>query len=109
MNDPIEGGDRCVVIGDRPNFEENIGAMLTVTKRCIGCGEWFFEDADRGIIAGIRIVLGFHLVAHVRASYEKPMMHASFPDKHLIPIKGDFSHETDDVPAPAVPVPELHE
>ena len=85
----IKPNDLCVIIGEDPGCECNIGALLTV-KRIIeghnGRESWTFVEASRPL--KMINIPNFPSVGWVVDSYprEFPGMVFPMPDKYLIPI-----------------------
>jgi len=100
----LEPGAVCVVVGDHPNYERNIGALITLTRlnHCpCGCGTsaWEFEAASRPIMISFMrdlsaVIYPMHFVnasAEADAITEWPKRNGrpAFRPAFLIPIKGE--------------------
>lgn len=106
MKGKLEPGAVCLVVGDDPGFEKNIGIMLTIVELRTSCGGrhkyWTFTDATRSVIAAIGMFSGLPVLM-LKASHEIPEHMRGcdclpgFKPQHLMPIDGaDLGDSTED-------------
>lgn len=97
-------GDMCVIVGEDPGCEENIGALLTVIEPYgpTRPTAWTFKDASR-LVKVIDDEDGGRTPYYVTRSDERPDGLCSIDDRFLVPIRGlpDAEEEAAGDSAPA--------
>lgn len=81
-------GDRCIIVGEIPGCEENIGAILTVSNFIDDEIAWEFEAASRPLkMHGPGGIDDIEYLTSSRESKEYVDCDVYIYDKHLVPIQ----------------------
>ncbi|UNA00839.1 hypothetical protein ZHS_83 [Edwardsiella phage vB_EpM_ZHS] len=100
MSGKHEPGAVCIIVAEGRGFEENIGALVTLTRfsRCAcGCGAegWEWQDASRPILISRHVFFRSmdHRVSASQDVQNIPGWPSHMMPKHpaawLLPVKGD--------------------
>lgn len=96
----FEPGARCVIVGDDPGYESNIGAMVTIREfrpiETVGgrVGVWTFDEASRPLLVGFNTMVDGSVVRFC-VSDSSPWTDgrhtymAGYPARYLLPIGGE--------------------